>query len=147
MWTKRRIAWFVLMIVTMAVIFYFSGQPGEKSNAVGNAVAQTMNITPANEWVDESHTELLLGLNLRKLAHIALFGVLGLCAYGWVLSVPKAVLICLGYSVFDELHQIFVPGREAKTMDVVIDAIGFVIVIGVLGVARTLQKKVVGNRT
>lgn len=147
MWSKKRIVWFVLMIVTMSVIFYFSGQNGEKTNEVGNAVAQTMNITPANEWVDGSHTELLLGLNLRKWAHIALFGALGLCTYGWIMSVPKAVLICLVYSVLDEVHQYFVPGREAKAMDVVIDAIGFVIVIGMLGVARTLQKKVVGNRT
>lgn len=136
MWTKRRIAWFVLMIVTMAVIFYFSGQPGEKSNAVGNVVAQTMNITPAGEWVDESHTELLLGLNLRKLAHIGLYGLLGLCVYGWVSSVPKAVLICLGYSVLDELHQIFVPGREAKGMDILIDAAGFVAVIFVFAIVR-----------
>lgn len=146
MWNKKRIVWFVLMIITMAVIFYFSGQTGEKSTAVGNTVAQTMNIPKTNSWIDESHTKLLFGLNLRKWAHVGLFGLLGLTASSWILSFPKAFLICLIYSVLDEVHQYFVPGREAKGMDVVIDVIGFTIVIGVLVAARTLQKKVAGNR-
>lgn len=136
MWSKKRIVRFVLMIFTMAVIFYFSNQPGERSIAVGNTVAQTMNITPANEWVDESHTKLLLGLNLRKWAHIGLYSLLGLCAAEWALSIPKAVLICLGYAVLDEVHQYFVPGREAKLSDVLIDFIGFIIAILIVAGAK-----------
>lgn len=147
MWNKKRIVWFVLMIATMDVIFYFSGQNGEKSNEVGNAVAQTMNITPSVAWIDESHTKLLFGLTLRKWAHVGLFGLLGLTASGWILSLPKAMLICLAYSILDEIHQYFVPGREAKAMDIVIDAIGFVAVIVLIGVVRTVRKKVAGNRT
>lgn len=139
MWSKKRIVWFVLMIITMAVIFYFSGQTGDKSNDVGNTVAQTMNITPPNKWVDASHTELLFGLNLRKWAHVALFGVLGVCAYGWIMSAPKAVLICSAYSMLDELHQLFVPGRNAKGMDIAIDAIGFIGTVVVIGVFRKIR--------
>ena len=141
MWSKKRIVWFVLMIATMAIIFYFSNQPGEKSGAVGNAVAQSMNIPPTNPWVDESHTKLLFGLNLRKWAHIGLFAILGCCAVGLTVSGMKAVGICFCYAVFDELHQLFVDGRDARIEDIFIDAIGFLAVALLYHVWQLLKRK------
>lgn len=144
--SKKQIIWFVLMIVMMAIILYFSNQPGEKSNNIGYAVAQTINIPPTNPWIDESHTQLLFGLNLRKWAYVGLFGALGLCTYGWLFSLPKATLVCLAYSVLDELHQIFVPGREARATDVLIDAAGFLVAILMFYIFGIIYKKVVRDK-
>lgn len=34
------------------------------------------------------------------------------------------VLVCIGYGVSDELHQLFIPGREASVADVFADFLG-----------------------
>lgn len=141
MLSKKRIVWFVLMIFTMAVIFYFSGQSGDKSNAIGNTVAQTMKIPATNEVIDESHTKLLFGLNLRKWAHVGLFGLLGLATYEWLLSLPGVLIIGFAYSALDEFHQYFVPGREAKTVDVLIDVVSFLLVVLSLHLFGLMRKK------
>lgn len=131
------------MIFTMAVIFYFSGQTGDKSNAIGNTVAQTMNIPATNEVIDESHTKLLFGLNLRKWAHVGLFGLLGITVVEWTESSFKTIIICFLYAISDEVHQLFISGREARAVDILIDAVGFVAVVLILEVVKTVRNKMV----
>ncbi|MDW3709252.1 VanZ family protein [Enterococcus faecium] len=133
------------MIATMAVIFYFSNQTGEVSKEVGSSVAETMNIVKTNDKSDASQTLLLFGLNLRKWAHVWLYGILGLTVYEWMLSTPKAIVLCFGYSIFDELHQHLVPGREAKLMDVLIDVVGFGMVILLADICRRIHKRMTRN--
>lgn len=63
---------------------------------------------------------------LRKLAHIAIFGVLWLtlarAAY-WRRPL-LATAIAILYAISDELHQSFVEGRHGTPLDVAIDAFG-----------------------
>ena len=33
-------------------------------------------------------------------------------------------IFCLIYAIFDEIHQIYVPGRTGKAIDVIIDTLG-----------------------
>src|SRR5207237_4449894 len=69
---------------------------------------------------------------LRKLAHFAEYVVLSILLYRalrggrrWnVRAAAFAVLIAGLYAVSDELHQWFVPGRTAATMDCLIDVSG-----------------------
>jgi VanZ family protein len=63
-------------------------------------------------------------LVLRKLAHAAEFGLLGLLL-ARALGRP-AVALALGalYAVSDEIHQSFVPGRVASPLDVLVDTAG-----------------------
>ncbi|MDP1629281.1 MAG: VanZ family protein, partial [bacterium] len=69
---------------------------------------------------------------LKKLAHFAEYAVL---AALWLrvltaANIPKrrailfAVFFCFIFAVFDEIHQLYVPGREGKTGDVLIDSLG-----------------------
>jgi len=63
-------------------------------------------------------------LLLRKLAHAAEYAVLGallLRATG-----RRGLAFALGglYAISDELHQMFVPGRMGRPLDVAIDALG-----------------------
>ena len=39
-------------------------------------------------------------------------------------STIVTILICLAYGVLDELHQIFIPGRSAETLDWLADSMG-----------------------
>ena len=80
---------------------------------------------------------------VRKLGHMAIFGVLALLfwralaatttlrrPWAWALAVTTV------YAITDELHQAFVAGRNASLRDVGIDAAGAliaVVIVGVLG--------------
>lgn len=121
----------------MAIIFYFSGQTGETSKAVGNAVAQTMNIKPDVYWRIPANTPLLFGLGLRKWAHVFLYMCLGITTLGYFRRIVPAGIICYIYAVFDEMHQLFVEGRTATFKDTLLDECGFFSCIGVMGSIHT----------
>jgi hypothetical protein len=76
-------------------------------------------------------------LALRKAAHLAEYAVLGallaralystVSAWAWLSWVAGTA-----YAASDELHQHFVPGRQASALDLAIDAVG--VAAGVLAV-------------
>jgi VanZ family protein len=75
-----------------------------------------------------------------KAAHVVQYGLLGLFVARAVRgtwpalparrALPLAALITAGWGYLDELHQAFVPGRDASALDVLADVVG-----AVLGVA------------
>ncbi len=79
---------------------------------------------------------------IRKLGHMAIFGVLALLLWRalaatttlrrpWAWGLALSVL----YAITDELHQSFVAGRNASVRDVGIDAAGALIAVAIVGVA------------
>ena len=72
-------------------------------------------------------------LLLRKIAHAAEYAVLGVLLLRAVGKEPPAAAIGIAYAVTDEVHQAFVPGRHGAVMDVLIDAVGVLIGVYVLG--------------
>jgi VanZ family protein len=85
-----------------------------------------------------------------KLVHTAaygLFGTLSLRAFHGGLRPLRplpallAVLLTLGYAMFDEIHQSRIPGREASLADWLADAVGAglsILLVGRLAKARRL---------
>ena len=71
-------------------------------------------------------------LVLRKLAHAAEYAVLGALLLRALDRVAPAFWLGTAYAVSDELHQVFVPGREGSPLDVAIDAAGVAVGIAVL---------------
>jgi|SRR3954469_3666102 VanZ family protein len=74
---------------------------------------------------------------IRKLAHLTEFALLGILCYralrhdqdhhqyGWRWSTASLALgISAAYACTDEIHQMFVPSREASLRDVLIDTSG-----------------------
>jgi VanZ family protein len=69
-----------------------------------------------------------------KVAHAIEYFVFGVLAFraiagglGAQVTVPRAIatlIIAIGYAVTDEVHQLFVPARNAAVGDVVADAAG-----------------------
>ena len=73
-------------------------------------------------------------LVLRKLAHAAEFGVLGMLLLRALRRELPAFAAGVAYAISDELHQHFVPGRRGAPLDVLIDAVG--VALGVLAWRR-----------
>jgi VanZ family protein len=76
-------------------------------------------------------------LVLRKVAHLAEYAVLGaLLAHALYTTTTSwasiALLAGVVYAASDEVHQLFVPGRQGSPLDLAIDALG--VAVGVLAV-------------
>lgn len=76
-------------------------------------------------------------LVLRKLGHAAEYTVLGALLVRALEREVVAFLAGVGYALTDELHQHFVPGRQAAVRDIAIDTAG--VVLGVLVTRRVLR--------
>jgi VanZ family protein len=93
-------------------------------------------ILPILQWLFPSASHHLLHLmhvGIRKAAHITEFAVFSIAVfhgvradrYGWRLDwAVITLLIAVSYAGLDEWHQSFVPVREARFRDVLIDSTG-----------------------
>ena len=122
----------------MLVIFLFSAQPAEESGELSESVV--FQLVDGAERVfglrlselDRFHVAELLSYPVRKCAHMTEYAVLALLAFCFFRQLGiqgrqgygAAWLLAVLYAVTDEVHQIFVPGREGMVLDVCIDAAG-----------------------
>lgn len=79
----------------------------------------------------------LFNILVRKSAHFAAFGTLALLFY-WALVQYRyrwigAWMLATLYAASDEWHQSFVPGRGAGVDDVLLDSLGALVMLVVLG--------------
>lgn len=75
-------------------------------------------------------------LILRKLGHMAEFGILARLAWRARPNRVWAGAFALFYAMTDEFHQRFVPGRNGTLLDVLIDATGILIALTALSPLR-----------
>lgn len=125
------------LVLWMALIFSFSNQKDVDSSKVSDGfIDRTVvkiykifneNITKEKEnEIIEKYT-----YPIRKLAHYTLYFILGILSFLVVkdYSINKkliiySLLICFLYACSDEFHQLFIIGRSARVLDVIIDAFG-----------------------
>lgn len=98
----------VPVLIQMGLIFYFSSQPS------GSPALERFPFSPG-------------------IGHLVGYAILGVLLYrafngglsGWSTKAAGHVLIVgVVYAVSDEVHQLFVTGREASLLDIVIDILG-----------------------
>ena len=141
--TKKQLTAYLLVILWMVVIFIFSHQPSEVSSS--NSLNTIKNITSVlNIEPDENQLELYNSIG-RSFMHGFVFFILGILSYR-ALFIGKfnnifllSLIISIGYALFDEIHQLFVPGRAFQGSDLLIDSIGAV--IGIYITAKLIDKK------
>ncbi len=51
------------------------------------------------------------------------------------------MLLSFAYALFDEIHQYFVPGRTSSVFDIVIDSLGIVFALVMIGVLSKIKIK------
>ena len=97
-------------LLWLTIIFTFSAQPAIQTSAV--------------DWQD---------FFVKKTAHFVEYAILtGLLIFSlhrttrlsWIRIIYLSILISITYAISDEFHQSFVPGREARFRDVLIDSSG-----------------------
>ena len=77
-------------------------------------------------------------LVLRKIGHFAEFAILGALFLRALRDVPAAVLAGAAFALTDEVHQMFVSGRQGSVLDWLIDTAGVVAGVALaLRLART----------
>ncbi|MBR6402404.1 MAG: VanZ family protein [Eubacterium sp.] len=134
---KRKLFFWILSILCMITIFYFSSQDSDEStqesHKIGRAIGHIVK-KDFDSWTFEEQEEFAAKIDfpVRKAAHFLEYATLGtLLALAWFdelrkkrgnILVPFAV--GAAYSVTDELHQLIVSGRAGQIRDVLIDSSG-----------------------
>jgi VanZ family protein len=105
---SKRATWlgrWLPLLLAMGVIFFASHQP-------------SFDLPNFGTW----------DLGMKKLGHFVAYGTLALLALRAVLDGKRpyltAILIVFFYSLSDEFHQTFIPGRNGTLVDVAIDMSG-----------------------
>ena len=131
----KKLLW-VLLLLNMAAVFALSAQPADISTDETDLV-----IALPKYAFDTAHPELaddeayveLFRFVVRKTAHFMEFATLSVWAawlmalYGWRHPFLFGGLFSMLYAAGDELHQIYVPGREGKITDWGIDSAGAIL--------------------
>jgi VanZ family protein len=144
--SKSRVALRLTTVAWAALVFYLStGRFGPDFSRALVAQALTLLHIAASP-----RTVHILDTLLRKAAHVTEYGMLAFLVYGsfgaqqpfrWRL---RQAISCIGivglYSLTDEFHQRFVPGRHSSLIDCGIDVAGAAIAVGMIFEARRLKK-------
>jgi VanZ family protein len=142
----------------MCVIFLFSNQPSDDSSQLSGEVTQIIESVAGFLHINTASFDM--HLFIRKAAHFTEFAILGLLLFlAAVAGKPAAgnaagkaavraglmaQLAGMGYAVFDELHQIFIPGRSCQIKDMLIDSSG--VLLAVLLCSVWVSMKVHGRK-
>ena len=138
-----------LIAMWMITVFIFSNEKATESKVTSRNV--TIAIVQAISGKDISDNEELLKNTdkiVRKLAHYTLYTVGGVLIISFAYTMDKTkkekILYSLAFGVCfvitDEVHQLFVPGRTGRLLDVGIDTLG--IMTGIL--IFLIIKKMIG---
>ena len=161
--TRQRVAYIlsaVLVITMLCVIFRFSAADATHSSHLSEGVCirlvRELNSVFPEQFPKEKLVKVAEAIEypIRKCAHFTEYAVLGFFTYKAVSCDVKdrkkavliAQLISTGYASTDEIHQLFVPGREGKVFDVMIDSCGAFCGIMVSLITQKFIEKKKGNQ-
>ena len=158
---KKRVGFYIFLILTvfvMIAIFCFSSQNDQdSSNTSGSVIGNILQSVDENfkSASKEIQAEIIGSYQniIRKIAHFTIFTALGFCCLGTFYftefkrhnKILGAAVVGLIYAFFDEVHQIFVPGRGPALKDVIIDfsgvLFGIIILSGIIFIIKMLFNK------
>lgn len=134
---KRIVLW-ILVILWMSLIFFFSSFNGKDSARQSKGVLHhTLGVIIElfdKDITLEEKEEIIDKLDkpVRKVFHGCIFFVLGVLVYLLLNTysivdkrlIIYSIVICLLYAISDEVHQTFVSERSGEIRDVIIDTLG-----------------------
>ena len=127
----------ILAIIWMGVIYGYSAQPGDESGETsiwaGTMFARIF-VPGFDDWSETEQIEFAEKIDhlVRKAAHFTEYAILGFLVAGTYATKDKSKkknilipwLLATIYAATDELHQVFVPGRDGNIKDVLLDSAG-----------------------
>lgn len=141
---KRFVAW-LLCLVWMGVIFWFSAMPGKVSSEQSGTVVELLLSLLSGIGVNAEGLDL--SLLVRKAAHMTEYAVLffllrrALRLSGVSRPGLAALPLCVLYAAGDEFHQSFTEGRGPSPVDVGIDGAGALLMWGLLAAWERVRKR------
>lgn len=150
-----RILSVVLLIACMVFVFCMSSQNADESSGTSGRVIRLVLKLVYSDFEELSAHERLEMIEsfqfiVRKGAHFSIYAVMGFLSFisvGTYIAIPfkfrllMSSLICLLYSISDEIHQTFIPGRSGELRDVCIDFCGSLLAITIMCLVVKYSKK------
>lgn len=151
-----RIVSVLLLVAVMLTIFYLSAQDATESDETsGGFISAVIGIFyPRFKGFSELKQMEVIGMFsfwVRKAAHFSIYFSLGVFSFLSVVTykslklsvrISVSALICVLYSLSDEIHQYFVPGRSCELRDVAIDSLGALLAVFILYIIFTKSKRI-----
>lgn len=155
--SKKRFLYLIPVVIWMIFIFYMSGKTGQESSGQSGKISlfitnllEKVRQDPAQEM---QNLQDILELVIRKAAHMTEYAILFLLSYLATVKISMsqsrfynrsiAVLISLLYACSDEMHQLLVPGRSGRMIDVGIDMAGVLIVLICMILSKNTKWKII----
>lgn len=128
--TTFRKVFIALSFLVMLLIFIFSARDATKSSSDSGRIGRFIVKHFYRDYEDMTEAQIDMEVEsityvVRKTAHFTEYLILGLCLCAAVSrGLIRPFTIGMLYSVTDEIHQYFVPGRACMFMDVLLDSFG-----------------------
>lgn len=154
----RRKVFLILTVVWMAVIFSFSAKPADESESqslrAGKIVCSIF--VPGYDNMSEQEQIFMaesIDYPVRKAAHATEYAILAGLMLGIAVTLSinwkhlfEVVFVAVVYASTDEFHQLFVPGRSGRFIDVLIDGTGALIGVLIVFLVYKLVCKIKNKR-
>lgn len=156
--TIFRITTLILLVLTFISIFNFSNQDGQASSGVSRKVAKKIiDIYPYTKNLNEENKNQIVEKIqpiIRKGAHLSIYTLVGILMMSFISTYKIklkyqfliSILVGLVYASSDEIHQSFIPGRNASIIDVGIDTSGVLLGIILVLIIISVYKKLTNNK-
>ena len=132
----------IIAIICCIIIFSFSAAPATASTKQSKGLTyNVIKLLNGNKLTEKELVKLTKRVNpvIRKIAHFSIYMILAIFTYMFIeelniksksekerlrKNIIYTCIFCIIYAIFDEIHQIYVPGRTGKVIDVIIDTLG-----------------------
>ena len=149
----------ILVLIGCITIFCFSEFSANDSSKQSRGVTYNiLKVLNGNKLSEKELTKLTKKVNpvIRKIAHFSIYMILAIFTYMFIeelniksksekerlrKNIIYTCIFCIIYAIFDEIHQIYVPGRTGKAIDVIIDTLGSCMGITVLILNNTIKRR------
>lgn len=146
----RLVVFLALSIAVMLLIFIFSAQNGELSNASSGFVSDLLARILSPVLPDSAISFILK--YIRKIAHICIYFLLGIFTSLSAAELSRRIgrsfrclsgawFLCVLYAASDEFHQSFPAGRSASPRDVLLDSAGALAAAIVVGAVCRAKRR------
>ena len=153
----KRILLLILVLIGCITIFCFSEfSAGESTKQSRGLTYNILKVLNGNKLSEKELVKLTKRVNpvIRKIAHFSIYMILAIFTYMFIeelniksksekerlrKNILYTCIFCIIYAIFDEIHQIYVPGRTGKVIDVIIDTIGSCMGISILLLNNSLK--------
>ena len=143
----------VLIILWMLVIFNFSNQKGSSSSGLSDKIIIKIAEIITQEKLNEPEKEKITTkyrFIIRKTTHFITYFILGILTIVLItdlynfnkITFFSTILFNFLYACSDEIHQLFINGRNGSFSDVILDTVGALTSISLVFLINYINRRI-----